>query len=72
MAQTKLQALPVADATWQVWMLEKDESEDDAAAAFVRRHGSHPEHVVDYGGGYLVPTHLICQREDGHAECVAV
>ena len=37
-------------ATWIMWQLEKDENEDDAAAAFVRRHGSHPEHVVDHGG----------------------
>ena len=50
MERESLERLPVADAMWQVWMLEKDESEDDAAAAFVRRHGSHPEQVVDYGG----------------------
>jgi len=40
--------LPVAGATWQVWTA--DEDEDRAAETFARRHGSHPEHVVDCNG----------------------
>ena len=44
----KSERLPVAGATWQVWTA--DEDEDRAADAFARRHGSHPEHVVDFNG----------------------
>lgn len=40
--------LPVAGATWQVWTTDADE--DAAAALFERRHGVHPEHVVDFDG----------------------
>jgi len=48
LGREQAERLPVAGATWQVWTA--DENEDAAAATFARRHGSHPEHVVDFGG----------------------
>lgn len=48
LGREQAERLPVAGATWQVWTA--DEDEDRAADAFARRHGSPPEHVVDYGG----------------------
>lgn len=48
LGREQAERLPVAGATWQVWTADVDE--DGAAAAFAARHGSHPEHVVDFGG----------------------
>jgi len=48
LGREQAERLPVAGATWQVWTADEDEAA--AAATFAQRYGSHPEHVVDYGG----------------------
>lgn len=46
-AREPAERLPVDGAAW---MVVEAGDEVQAAATFVRRYGSHPEHVVDYRG----------------------
>jgi hypothetical protein len=48
MGRETLERLPVSGATWHVWTADEDDGQ--AAAAFERRHGQPPEHVVERAG----------------------
>lgn len=48
LGREQAERLPVAGAAWMV--VEAGDDETLAAQTFARRHGSHPEHVVDYRG----------------------